>query len=173
VDEGLVEIVPEGGAGNTQGVVQRGIDLKNEAIAEGRPFAHIYCFFDKDDWSLNRYQAAFDKARQHNDLTAIWANECFELWYLLHYAYHNTHTGREQLYALLKAKSRLGKVYEKGDASVYAALEAKQPDALRWSKKLLFVAQQESAQCPGRVNPSTNVHELVDRLNKLGELPLG
>jgi hypothetical protein len=81
-------------------------------------------------------------------------------------------TGREQLYALLKAKSRLGKVFEKGDASIYAALEAKQPDALRWSKKLLFVAQQECAQCPGRVNPSTNVHELVDRLNKLGQFPL-
>lgn len=82
VDKRLVEIVPEGGAGNTQSVVQRGIDLKKEAIAEDRPFAHIYCVFDKDDWDLNRYQAAFDKAQKHNDLTAIWANECFELWYL-------------------------------------------------------------------------------------------
>ncbi len=171
VDERLVEIVPEGGAGNTKDVVQRGINLKKAAIDEGRPFAHVYCVFDKDDWDLNRYQAAFDKAQQHNDLTAIWANECFEIWYLLHYAYHNTSTGRDQLYALLKAKSRLGKAYDKGDASIYAALKAKQNNALSWSKKLLFVAQQECVQCPGRVNPSTNVHELVDRLNKLKELP--
>lgn len=167
VDERLVEIVPEGGAGNTKDVVQRGIVLKEAAIAEGRPFAHIYCVFDKDDWDLNRYQAAFDKAEQHNDLTAIWANECFELWYLLHYAYHNTSTGRDRLYRLLKTKSRLSKAYEKGDTTIYAELKAKQPDALKWSKKLLFVAQQECPQCPGRINPSTNVHEIVDQLNKL------
>jgi hypothetical protein len=171
VDERLVEIVSEGGAGNTKDVVQRGINLKEAAIAEKRPFAHIYCVFDKDDWDLDRYQAAFDKAAQHNDVTAVWANECFEIWYLLHYAYHDASMGRDQVYARLKAKSRLGKAYKKGDATIYAALKSKQGKALECSKKLLFWAQQEFPKCPARVNPSTNVHELVDRLNELQELP--
>jgi hypothetical protein len=71
VDSKLIEIVTEGGAGNTVSVVQRGIDLKNEAERNGIPFVHVYCVFDKDSFSLDRYEAAFSMATSHNDVTAI------------------------------------------------------------------------------------------------------
>jgi len=166
----LVEIVSEGGAGNTVDVVQKGIDLKKAAAADGTPFVHIYCVFDKDDWSLDRYQAAFDRADRHNDLSAIWSNECFELWYLLHFAYRDTAVGRDEIYRLLEEEGRLGRSYEKGDATIYEALLTRQENALRNSKRLLFEARQAGPNAPWRQNPSTNVHEIVEQLNALRHL---
>lgn len=109
VDPKIVEIVPEGGAGNTVDVVKRGVEMQAAAETAGQPFIHIYCVFDKDDWDMNRYQQAFIEANKHNDVTAIWANQCFELWYLLHFAFHNSGMHRDEIYKKLETPSRLGK----------------------------------------------------------------
>ncbi len=163
----LVEIDTEGGAGNTVGVVERGIERVEAARKEGTPFIHTYCVFDKDDWSLNRYEAAFSKAKQHNDLTAIWANECFELWYLLHFEYRNTSIGRHDLCKQLE--KRLGTKYSKTDKTIYESLQDKQQQAIANARRLYHEACQEGAKFPWRINPSTNVHVLVQKLNELGE----
>jgi hypothetical protein len=73
VNRKIVEIVPEGGAGNTVDVVKRGIEMQAAAEKAGQPFIHVYCVFDKDDWDINRYQQAFIEANKHNDVSAIWA----------------------------------------------------------------------------------------------------
>jgi hypothetical protein len=170
VDSKLIEIVTEGGAGNTVSVVQRGIDLKNEAERNGIPFVHVYCVFDKDSFSLHRYDAAFSMVTSHNDVTAIWANECFELWYLLHFEYRNTSLGRGELIKILATNSRLGQKYIKSNKTVYLALLQKQSHAIENSKRLLYQANQQRQPHPWRVNPSTNVHEIVEQLNKLSEI---
>ena len=170
VDPKLVDIVPEGGAGNTVDVVQRGIDMKLEAEKNKEPFAHVYCVFDEDNRALDRYQAAFSKAQAHNDVTAIWANECFELWYLLHFEYRNSALGRGQLYKILETSARLGKEYDKSDKQIYDALLDKQDTAIANSQRLHDSALRDKPHFPWRVNPSTNVHEIVEQLNNLAAL---
>lgn len=170
VNRKVVEIVREGGAGNTVDVVKRGIELQKEAIEKGQPFIHVYCVFDKDDWPMKRYQEAFIEDRKRNDVTAIWANECFELWYLLHFAYHNSGIGRNQIYQKLKTPDRLAKAYEKGDTSIYAHLEDKREKALQHAEKLLMAAQRQNSKHPWMVNPSTNVQLVVNKLIDLGAI---
>jgi hypothetical protein len=170
VDRSLVEIVREGGAGNTVAVVTRGIELQKEATSAGQPFIHVYCVFDKDDWEISRYQSAFIEAGKHNDITAIWANECFELWYLLHFSYHNSGIGRDLIYKKLETADRLGKDYQKGDTSIYEMLRSQREAALRNADKLLVSARDESPTQPWMINPSTNVQIVVRKLIGLGEL---
>lgn len=170
IDPKLVDIVPEGGAGNTVDVVKRGIEMQEEAIKKGQPFVHVYCVFDKDDWTMDRYQQAFTSARKRNDITAIWANECFELWYLLHFAYHNSGIHRDEIYKKLKTPSRLAKAYDKGDGSIYDCLLDRKDVALRNSDRLLKVAQDECPRSPWAVNPSTNAQKIIRKMIQLGEL---
>lgn len=170
VDPKIVEIVPEGGAGNTVDVVKRGIEMQEDAEKAGQPFVHVYCVFDKDDWSMNRYQQAFIEAEKRNDVSAIWANECFELWYLLHFAYHNSGSHRSEIYKKLEASDRLGKHYEKGDTSIYDQLRERLEVALKNANRLFLCAKGESPNQPWTVNPSTNVQDVVRKLIELGEL---
>lgn len=168
VNPKIVEIVTEGGAGNTVGVINRGIELKEAAKKDNNRFVHVYCVFDKDDWDPNRYEAAFAKANKHNDLTAIWSNECFELWYLLHFEYRNTFIGRNELCKLLE--NRLGTKYSKNDETIFKLLQEKQQDAIKHSNRLLCEAKKDCQRFPWRRNPSTNVHLLIEKLNSLNEL---
>ncbi len=170
VDKKQVEIVPEGGAGNTINVVRKGIKLQKEATRAGNPFIHVYCVFDRDSFPQQHYQQAFDEAQKHNDLTAIWANECFELWYLLHFAYHDTRISRRDLVRRLEAKSRLGHGYQKNDPKIYNKLESRLETALQHADKLLYEAEKRSPKGFWNENPSTNIQVVVRKLQELQEL---
>ena len=74
----FAEIVTEGGAGNTVSVVERALHLREEAVRSKAPFIHTWCVFDRDEHPKERYQRAFDLAKPYDDVTVIWANECFE-----------------------------------------------------------------------------------------------
>lgn len=168
VDENKVKIVPFGGAGNTRFVVERGIEMQEEATRNKEPYVHVYCVFDRDNHEAEYYSAAFDMARGHNDLTAIWANECYELWLMLHFRFHNTAIGRNDIYKFLK--TALGCNYEKGKTKVYDLTNDKIEAAIRHSKKLLEYAEDQNLNSPWQVNPSTNIHELVEKLIELNKL---
>jgi hypothetical protein len=95
----------------------------------------------------------------------IWANECFELWYLLHFCFRNTAINRHQLPNELSRADRLGKRYNKADQSIYAILESKIDVALHHAQQLEdhYGSDLKSV----RDNPSTNIHHLVRQLLKL------
>lgn len=157
----FAEIVPEGGAGNTLSVVERGIELKTQAEKDGAPFAHVWCVFDRDDHPIDRYRRAFDLGKPHNDLTVIWGNECFELWYLLHFCYRDTGIRRDKLFKEISTPERLNRKYEKCDKEMFTLLRAHTETAIRNAEKLA-----KFNRLPAE-NPSTNIHRLVSELLKL------
>ena len=75
--------------------------------------------------------------------------------------------GRGQLYKILKTSARLGKEYDKSDKQIYDALLDKQDTAIANSQRLHDSALRDKPHFPWRVNPSTNVHEIVEQLNNL------
>lgn len=166
VDQDLVKIVSKGGAGDTRSVVERAITLRNEAQRAKKPYAHVFCVFDRDDHKLERYQAAFGIASSPNDITAIWANECYELWLMLHYQYRNTRVKKEEILCFLNKKFPKG--YAKGSSRAYYITIDYLENAMRNSKKLL--AQAEDPRQPWLTNPSTNIHVLVEKLIELKKL---
>jgi len=159
----FAEIVPEGGAGNTVSVVERALHLREEAARTKAPFIHTWCVFDRDEHPKDRYQRAFELAKTYADVTVIWANECFELWYLLHFCYRDTGIGRAELRKELSKPDRLNRKYDKADQAIFDFLKDKRPAAFRHAERLLKFNSSPLQ------NPSTNIHLLVRRLIELQE----
>jgi hypothetical protein len=157
----VAKIVPEGGAGNTISVVEKGIELRDQAIRAGEPFVHTWCVFDRDEHPLDRYKAAFRRAQGQDSLTAIWANEAFELWYLLHYCFRNTSIDRDELKREIIKPDRLNiRRYEKCDDNIFALLNKPELRAAAFRN-----ARNLERMNPNPLsNPSLNVHHLVQKL---------
>ena len=51
-------------------------------------FDKVWCVFDRDSFPKEAFNAALQKARTLG-FEVAWSNECFEVWYLLHFAYLN------------------------------------------------------------------------------------
>jgi hypothetical protein len=84
-----------------------------------------------------------------------------ELWYLLHFAYHDT--GMARTVYEEKLTHCLGTRYAKNSEDMFGRLEAKQADAIRNAERLL---SQYPTPNPEQDNPSTTVHLLVIELTK-------
>jgi hypothetical protein len=134
---------------------KQGLDLEND---------EVWCVFDRDDFQIKgNFDNAIKKANANN-LKIAYSNECFELWYILHFEYLNTDIGRTQYSP--KLDQLLGMNYEKNTAKMYDKLKDKQNTAIKFAKKLLtckeYNSLPDSQKCP-----STSVHLLVQSLNLL------
>jgi hypothetical protein len=141
---------------NTLRLVERTCDIMQED-----DYAQVWCVFDRDSFPAEHFNAALHLAQQH-DIHVAYSNEAFELWYLLHFHYHDTATSRQRYGDMLT--ERLGFPYKKNDPEMYEHLIDLQSDAIRNAQTLL--KQYDPAHNPERDNPSTTVHLLVQELNK-------
>jgi len=167
VDRSRTEIVALGTGLNTLSLVEHAIGLRNRADGSGTPYASVWCVFDRDSFPENNYRKAFALARE-NGMRVAWANEAFELWYLLHFNYHDTALPRAHYAA--KLRPHLSSAYNKADASMYDHLESRQATALKNARRLERHWAELSVNNPERENPSTGIHKLVEHLNELRNL---
>ena len=161
IPDNYAHIVAVGGAGNTVSVVEKALELREKAAHARQPFVHTWCVIDRDEHPLERYRLAFARAKMYRDVTVIWANECFELWYLLHFCYRVTAIGRAELRKELSRSDRLNRKYDKADAEIFELLRGKRRNAHRNAERLL--ASNPSPE----INPSTNIQVLVGQLEAL------
>lgn len=162
VDPDLVQIEYEGTGMNTDSLMEEAIRRKTEAIREKRPYNKVWVVFDRDDFPPKNFNRAFDLASSHREVTACWTNECFELWYLLHFQYLDTEMDRDRI--CTEVGKKIGRSYEKNDGTVYEVLESRLPVALRNADRLY--QSNTDGRCH-RQNPSTNVHQLIRMLKEL------
>ena len=152
---------------NTDSLVQYAIDRKEEAVRLGEPFNEIWCVFDRDSFPAQNFNRAFQIAQSHG-ISMAWANEAFEIWYLLHFNYHDTGLSRtvygERLCALLGCK------YDKADEQIYAKLESHQPMAMKHAQRLEKHWGEMGGCNPESANPSTSIHKLVEFLNAFKDI---
>ena len=145
------------GAGkNTTSLVADAIRLKNED--PGRD--HYWCVFDRDSFPAQTFNNALRNA-QAAGFRVAYSNECFEIWYLLHFDYHDAALSRA-LYEP-KLSERLGRKYQKNDRDMYDLLRTRQPEAITRARKLL---SRYDPHNPEADNPCTTVHELVEDLER-------
>lgn len=158
VSSAFVEI--DGAGRNTDSLVEWAIELKKQAAKDKEPYDQIWCVFDKDSCPLQNFNRAL-KLADNQGLKIAYTNEAFELWYLLHFDYHTSGISRNQYAGMLTI--RLGRDYRKNDTTIYDELKARQPAALRNASTLLATYAPPD---PGKNNPSTTVHLLIQELNK-------
>jgi hypothetical protein len=147
---------------NTLSLVKKAIELM-----QCDEYDQIWCVFDRNAFPAEDFNAAIDLARQ-NGIDIAYSNEAFEIWYLLHFGYHDTAISR-QLYKS-KLTGHLGSEYQKNRTDMYDLLKNKQPDAIRNAERLL--ASYGSHHNPAQDNPCTTVHnplfEIMDFPSMLG-----
>ncbi len=167
VNRERLEVKAIGTGMNTSSLVEHACKLKNKAEDKGEPYNEVWCVLDRDSFPQENYLHAFHLAGA-NRISIAWANEAFELWYLLHFNYHDTGMSRTEyagrLEKLLKHK------YDKGSKNTYKELKDRQKTAIHNAKML----EQNLAKLknPQLQNPSTSVHKLVEFLNQYIELDM-
>lgn len=121
------------------------------------PYNEVWVVFDKDA-EEGRFNHGIQMAHEKN-ISVAYSNESFELWFCLHFDYIDAGLTREQYCE--KMTAYLGTKYRKPHPDIYWSLEPRQNQAIRFAERLMSNYQVRN---PYRDNPSTTVHELVERL---------
>lgn len=166
VDEQRIEISVLGTGMNTDSLVEEAIRKIEQAAKSGQRYSDVWCVFDRDSFPLENYLRAFQLAK-NNKIKVAWANEAFELWYLLHYGYLDAGISRAGYKNKLQDK---GLNYDKADKAIYEKVKPYQERAIKSAAKLEKYWNDKGKACPERENPSTSVHKLVEYLNELADL---
>lgn len=142
--------------------------LQNEADS----YQHVWIIFDLDDFPRDRFDNVQFRCQTLNDRNrkngygptyhAIWSNQCFELWVLLHFSAMDSAILRTDYYdkitGYLKAEGLCEK-YEKKDKNLFFYLRPKLKTAIRNAKKL---EKKFKVSPPSASDPCTMVHHLFD-----------
>lgn len=142
---------------NTESLVKKAIELQKNTNTS---YDNVWCVFDRDSFPVKNFNSALALAKKNN-IKVAYSNEAFEIWYLLHFNFHDAATSRTDYESMLT--DRLGFKYKKNDTSIYDKLLPLQKNAINNATKLLQLYVKHS---PSKDNPSTTVHLLVQELNK-------
>lgn len=173
VPTSMVEV--KGGKNTKNSLVDYALKLQKDPEYEGREIWCVYDFDVKPDeknTQIEDFNSSILKA-EANNLKVAWSNDCFELWFLLHYNFLDNCISRNEIYDALKGKWKLKSFHN----------EAK---TVSFCKRLydLHGGDQSSMQTFASNNarklhksfknnggfadhcPCTTVYQLVDELNK-------
>lgn len=159
VNKDVIALCVQGLGDNTLSLVERTCELMQQ-----ERYAQVWCVLDRDKSDSSpaeRFNTALALA-QRKDIRVAYSNDAFELWYLLHFDYHEAAYHRSQYQDMLT--QRLEKPYQKNSREMYTMLEDRQPAAIRNAERLL--ASYSPEHNPEKDNPCTTVHQLVQELNR-------
>jgi len=140
-----------------------------KALAESsvRGYTHVWVVYDRDSFAAADFNAVASACETEDAggarFHAIWSNECFELWYLLHFEYLQSDLSRD-MYAP-KLDSHLAGLgagpYRKNAPGMFALLEPRLDEAMANARKL---EKRNAGRTPEASRPGTMVHRLVEHL---------
>ena len=193
-DKGNVEI--QGLGGDPIYLVSKAIERKNNFRSEQKrrqsyPFSKVFCVMDVDDH--HSLAEAIVKINEENkkdtetEIIPIISNECFEVWYILHFElikrelYRNSKTKRAKNKQFISPENNLSKLiekylgikkYEKGNENIFELLKLKGNESAAiirandLNKHHLEVNKIKTNDIY-KFNPSTQVHKLIIKLNEM------
>jgi len=177
-------------------LVKKAIERKNNFREEQKKknsyfYSKVYCVMDVDDHP--KLEEALESIKQENlsdnetEIIPIVSNECFEIWYVLHFMfttrelYRNTKSKRKKDKQYIASENNLSKLiekylgikeYDKGFKRIFSLIQLKGSElkAIKNAEKLNKhyleinpIAENEIY----KFNPSTQVHKLIIKLNEL------
>lgn len=164
---GSVELCAVGTGKNTQSLVDSVPEIRErEEKKRSIPFDEIWVLFDKDSFADAQFDNAIFSGEAKGYYVA-WSNECFELWYLLHFQEQGSAIGRNKIYK--KLEKHLGlKNYaaaSKGEKGwgvhqKFAFDKSRRIEATKRAKQL----DKDADGAPHKRNPLTKVYLLFEQL---------
>ena len=163
----IIDIRIEGEGDNTLSLLRRAqayVKKSNNAIK------HVWLVYDLDDFPRDDFDNTAHKcsslSQSEGSITyhALWSNQCIELWFLLHFAFHQENVHRSQYKPVLdKYLKAIGSnVYKKNREDIYAVLRPYLSIAIVNAKKL---KEYHDNPVPSKNAPGTNVYEIFDELS--------
>ena len=156
-----IEVVGTGA--DPQTVVRRALAIRDKEQGQGERYDQVYCVFDRDQHA--RFSAASIQATDHGlRLARSWP--CFEYWLLLHYEFSRqpfvNSGGRSPCGNCIRVLSQHVTGYDKATRGIFRRLVGRLERAKERARRAI-----RDATDTGDCNPSTEVHELVDYLQRL------
>ena len=171
-----IGLLPKGAGRNTQSLIKFVEKNKLKWLKEVRAdidindFDEVWVVFDRDSFPKDKFDNAIDSAKKHGYKVA-WSNECFELWYLLHFRDVVAGISRNAIYDTLTKEMKLSKKYVefKGDEGIEIHQKMTQNPSVKQAikrAKTLFKEFCVEKIPPHRGNPCTLVFMLIEKLLK-------
>lgn len=159
---------------NPTGVLNDLLNFKDSVGRTSNDYEHRWIVIDRDEerhggggHTLEDFNAAIERAAKcRRPVKVAWSNPSFELWYLLHFHFHNTAIDRDQV--LDRLEKAMARVYDKSGNDMYSFLAGRTAEAVRNARRLIEQAVEVNGKLiPARANPATTVYELVELLQDL------
>lgn len=144
------------------GVGKSNINLVKDAIKlmAKEEYDQVWVVFDIDECTPGQFNEAINLSRRNN-IKVAYSNRAIEIWFLLHFHFHDTSLDRGQY--MDKLSKLLGVKYQKNSPDLYIRLLRLQGDAIRNAKHLYSLYTSLSHPCQN--DPCTTVFQLVEELN--------
>lgn len=133
-------------------------------------YEKVYCVIDRD--SHENFDNAVMLASQYQAIGLIRSHPCFEFWLLLHFCFtrapymaSGTHSSADKVVKELRCKPGMGDYAKGSTKGLFALLLSKLNSARVNSAKTLLEAQAD-----GEMNPSSEMHKLIEEMDRLGRL---
>ena len=147
-----------------------------KTLKKKEKYEEVWCVFDMDKKEGGKDFSDFDNAiskAKSNQIKVAYSNDCFELWFYLHYHYIDNE--EERKFYFEKLGEKWGINYEKEgkkenfSQTIYEKLKDKQNKAIKNAKKLYDEEKNKDFRKTKKYhkqNPITTVFKLVKFLNK-------
>lgn len=140
---------------------------KQKAEASANGYQHVWVVYDTDDFPHDHInqtaQLCMSESTDEITYHAVWSNQCFELWFLLHFSFMHSDLHRDAYWSKLTDKltsQGLGE-YDKTYKDMYRILYPYMDSAIVNAKKL---DKLNTGKQPSEAAPGTKVYELVEKL---------
>ncbi len=156
-------IIKKGIKGSFENLVNQVIKPKKPKHFSAKDGDEIWLVFDIDNEiveNFNKFKLALDLAKAKK-LNLAWSNECFELWFLLHFQDLNSKISRNDYHKKLKdfCKKECLEYHKNQDLEkLFEILKSKIAIAIKNAKKI----DKEKFD----KNPSTEIYKIVEKLIK-------
>lgn len=161
---GRIQLDISGEGDNTVSLFERAL---LRAKTSANKYKHVWVVYDTDDFPAEHInqtaKLCLDNSNDETAFHAIWSNQCFELWFLLHFSFLQADLHRSaywpKLTELLTAQG-LG-AYEKSRTDMYSILYPYMDTAIANAEKLDAI---NTGKLPSAAAPGTQVHLLIKKL---------
>jgi hypothetical protein len=162
----------EGTGYNTESLVEEAVRIKESWEKDTiRPVDKLWVVFDKDSFEPLAFNNAVKACDALPATEAAWSNEAFELWYLLHFNYHDSAMSRrlyrKKIEESFKTAGLADYAYRKNSRDMFKLLSTygDVQKAVRFAKRLH--ENHANRQDHAALNPCTTVYKLVEELLEL------
>ncbi|MBQ7793381.1 MAG: RloB domain-containing protein [Clostridia bacterium] len=165
-DEADIIVTAEGTGRNTVSLVESVDDFLDKTAEYRRnsliPYEKIFVLFDKDSFGAENFNRAIALCESKGYIP-IWSNECFELWYLLHFEYYQCDSGRQVYYE--KLSERLGEEYDKAD-NIFDKIHSDESIKRAYHNARKLIEEQADEASAAKKIPCTQMPVLIDMLEE-------